>query len=114
MDTLPLYRDDGTLRGFEVDLTFVWLGSVVRLLSSVPGVTNVRRVLLKGDEKIQFLLDGEPCVVSDFWGNGCDFWVGPARADTSCANLVALYNFFTAYKALTIRLLRSARTRRAG
>jgi hypothetical protein len=98
MRTYPENRDDGSLWGFEIPNTWIWIGSIERLLRSVPGASNIRRV--KGDDRrIVFDLHEEKCVVMEPFGDNSRYWIGPEEPKSSTLDLGALREAFARYQS---------------
>ena len=69
MRTYPHIRTDGTIGYFEVSNAFPWsLGPMRRVLSSVNGVSQIRRNWFN-DDRWSFLFQGRRCVVHEPWGD---------------------------------------------
>lgn len=75
MKTYPHTRDGGSLIGFEVTSTWFVLGPLMRVLRSVPGVTDVRRVWFS-DDRVLFNFHGLPATVNEPWGDSSRYWIG--------------------------------------
>ena len=78
MRTYPIVDDDGSLRGFEIDLP-VSNRPIIRVLRSTKGVTEVTRTWFNED-RIKFLFNGEPFVVNEPYGDNSRYWIGPASS----------------------------------
>lgn len=50
-------------------------GPLLKLLKSVPGVTDVRRVWFR-DDRVVFKFHGIPAVVNEPWGDNSRYWIG--------------------------------------
>lgn len=85
MRTYPIVRPDGSLHAFEIRNSFVWIGTLLRLLRSANGVADVKRNY-SDDDRIKFRFRGEPCVVNEPWGDSSRYWIGP-EDPKSAANL---------------------------
>jgi hypothetical protein len=75
MWTHPIYRPDGSLHAFEIRNLTVWIGTIMNLLRSVDGVTDVRRSH-KDDDRVEFLFKGEPYSVLEPWGDNSRYLIG--------------------------------------
>jgi hypothetical protein len=75
MWTHPIYRPDGSLHAFEIRNLAVWIGTIMNLLRSVDGVTEVRRSH-KDDDRVVFLFKGEPYSVLEPWGDNSRYLIG--------------------------------------
>lgn len=82
MKTYPILRPNGSLRGFEITSAWLTFRPLLRLLRSVPGVTDVRRNWFK-DDRVTFNFHGKPAVVSEPWGDNSRYWVGLQEPDAS-------------------------------
>ena len=86
---------------------WVWIGSLLRILRSVPGVTAVRRV--RGtDERIRFSLHGEDCQVLEPFRDNSRYWIGPTEAQGSAADLTELHEAFARYHTPPVMFIRRA------
>ena len=82
MRTFPIYRPDGSLLAFEIWNTWIWIGSLLRILRAVPGVSDVRRER-SGDNRITFRFMSLAYVVNEPWGDNSRYWIGPAAPEES-------------------------------
>jgi hypothetical protein len=95
----PVAPDEDRPYAFEVPnwrLSF-WRNTLVRVLESVPGVTEVRRggSWFSGDEnRAYFLFHGVPFVVWEPWGDNSRYWIGPADTKAPAPGLGALMQAF--------------------
>jgi hypothetical protein len=104
MKTYPEYRDDGALWGFEIQQTWVWIGTILRILRSVPGVSNVQRA--SGDDRrVLFTLNSEPCIVLEPFGDNSRYWIGPEHPKTSALDLTSLHAEFASHRSPIMKLL---------
>ena len=72
--------EDGRCRAFEIEHTFVWIGTIARLLAGVSGVTDVyaRRLFRSPDDiRLSFRYLGRECIVWEPWGDSSRYWIGP-------------------------------------
>jgi len=102
MRTYPLNSDNGERFGFEINHTWIWIGSIVRILRSVPGVSEVRRVR-GGAERIKFLLDHEKFVILEPYGDSSRYWIVPEGPSESTADQTKLHHAFAAYRNPLVR-----------
>lgn len=77
------YPDEGTKLdytvGFEIDNVYVSLSKVASILSSINGVTQVKRRRLFSkwqDIHIWFNYKGHKCVVIEPFGDNSHYWIG--------------------------------------
>lgn len=82
MKTYPIVRDNGTLHAFEITSTWLSFGSLLKLLKSVPGVTDVKRNWFN-DDRVSFKFHGKEAVVHEPWGDNNRYWVGFKVPDES-------------------------------
>src|SRR5437016_3983549 len=97
MKTYAYRRDDGSLRGFEISNVWVSMLALKRILRSVQGVSDVRRRFFS-DDRIEFVLHGETCVVHEPFGDNSRYWIGPANAGTSTLDIAPLHDAFEQYQ----------------
>jgi len=104
MKTYALWREDGTLRGFEIANLWVPLRIVAAVLNSVEGVESVRWNR-SSENRLEFTYRGERCVVHEPFGDNSRYWIGPKEAGVSDLNISALRNAFEQYRNPIVRLL---------
>lgn len=104
MKTTPILRSDGSLVGFELDNTWLYLGTVKRVLRSVPGVANIKRVWFR-DVRYYFQYQGTTCVVLEPYGDSSEYWIGPEDPDRCTADIRPLHTAFQGYRNPLIRIL---------
>ena len=75
MWTHPIYRPDGSLHAFEIRNSTVWIGTIMRLLRSAEGVSDVRRTRTN-DDRIAFLFRDQPYSVEEPWGDNSRYLIG--------------------------------------
>jgi hypothetical protein len=79
MKTNPLPDERGQTVGFVIDNVYVSLSTVVRVLSHVDGVSDVRkrRLFSKWNEiHIWFRYKNQVCVVWEPHGDSSEYWIG--------------------------------------
>ena len=96
MKTYPITRPDGSLRAFEITSAWVSFRPLYRILSSVQGVSDVKRNWFKNN-RIIFKYRGEPFVVNEPWGDNSRYWVGPEDPDASELDITPLHQAFRNY-----------------
>ena len=101
MKTYPIKRDDGTMLAFEVTSTWVLFAPLLRILTSVEGVTDVARQRFK-DDRVTFRFHGQPFVVNDRYGDNSRYWIGPGEPNSCRADAQPLERAFSQYKGLTV------------
>jgi hypothetical protein len=98
METYPILRSDGSLRGFEISSAWVTFGRLLRILSSIEGVTDVRRNWFS-DNRITFNFHGIPAVVHEPWGDNSRYWVGLHNPDdTPEIDITPIHTAFKRYR----------------
>ena len=97
MKTYPLLRDDGELHGFEIGNTWISIGAILRLIRSVPGVSEVRRVWFR-EEHVKFLYQGAPFEVWEPFGDNSRYWIGPEVPGPDTPNMTAIHSAFVEYQ----------------
>jgi hypothetical protein len=81
MKTYPHVREDGTTAYFEISNAFPWSwGFMRRVLASVPGVSDFKRIR-SNDDRFAFVYLGRRCVVNEPFGDNSRYWIGPVEKD---------------------------------
>ena len=81
MKTYPHIREDGTISYFEISNAFPWSwGFIRRVLASVQGVTDFKRVR-SSDDRFAFVYLGRSCVVNEPFGDNSRYLIGPVEND---------------------------------
>jgi hypothetical protein len=102
MKTYPIFRDNGSLRGFEISNTWLSFRSLFNILRSVAGVTEVQRIRL-GDDRVSFLFLGVPCVVHEPFGDNGRYWIGAEEA-ANTLDITALHLAFQSHQGAFAQL----------
>jgi hypothetical protein len=103
METYPIRRPDGSLHAFEISNTFIWMGTIRRILSSVDGVSSIRRQL-RSDDRLTFIFNGDPWIVHEPWGDNSRYWIGPRDAANHSLVVEPVHDAFVRYKSLFLRV----------
>ena len=102
MKTYPIFRSDGSLRGFEVTSTWSAFGPLCNLLRSVEGVSDVRRNWFN-DDRISFKFHGKPAVVNEPWGDNSRYWIGLEHPDAAPeVDIEPLHQAFRKYRGILL------------
>lgn len=105
MRTYPIWRANGSLRGFEITSTWLTFWPLLKLLRSVPGVTEVRRNWFK-DDRVTFQFQGKAAVVNEPWGDSSRYWVGLKEPDASPETDIApIHEAFKNYRSFLVATL---------
>ena len=89
MKTYPELDQSGLTIAFEVEMGYVSLATVVRIIEGVDGVSQVckRRMFSRWEEiHAWFRYQGAECVVWEPFGDSSRFWIGqkaPDKVDVS-------------------------------
>ena len=105
MKTYPILRTDRSLHGFEIDNAWISFERLGDILCSVDGVSDVRRVDFS-DDRMEFLLNGELCVVHEPFGDNSRYWIGPRDAANSTLDISPVHNAILAYNSPAIKILK--------
>jgi hypothetical protein len=74
----------------------------LKLLRSIPGVTEVRRNWFNQD-RIVFRFHGKAAVVNEPWGDNSRYWVGLVDPDASPEiNIAPIHEAFRRYRGFTV------------
>jgi hypothetical protein len=103
LKTYPLRRDDGSVHAFEIGNAFISMGAIRRMLSSVDGVTSIKRQF-RSDDRLTFSFNGVPWVVHEPWGDNSRYWVGPTEAKDHGFDVAPIHDVFARYRSPLIRL----------
>lgn len=102
MKTYPIFRPDGSLRGFEITSSWFTFRPMLKLLRSVPGVTDVRRNWFK-DDRVTFKFHGKAAVVNEPWGDNSRYWVGLEDPDASIdLDIASIHEAFRRYRGFLV------------
>jgi hypothetical protein len=105
MRTYPIVRPDGSLRGFEITSTWLTLWPLLKLLRSVPGVTDVRRTWFN-DDRVMFKFHKANAVINEPWGDNSRYWVGLEDPDASPEiDISPIHEAFKRYRGLLVATL---------
>ena len=110
MKTYPIIRSDGTLRGFEIGVTFTTLRQIMEILHSADGVSSVRRTA-GSDDRLQFEYDGETCVLHEPFGDNSRYWIGPAFPENSTVDMRPLQKVFASSDNVLEKVVRAVGVR---
>jgi hypothetical protein len=101
MRTYPHRRDDGTVAYFEISNAIPWsLGFMRRVLTSVQGATDFRRIRFS-DDRYAFRYSGRECVVHEPFGDNSRYWVGPVEKEPPI-DMAAVQDAFSRFTVLSI------------
>jgi hypothetical protein len=102
MRTYPEFRADGSLRYFEVSSAWLVFGPLLRILRSVPGVSQVRRRWFN-DDRVTFEYLGIPAVVHEDYGDSSRYWVGLRDPESSPqVDISPIHEAFRRYRGFLI------------
>ncbi len=108
MHTYPHVSEaTGETLGFEIELVYISLAAVARLLSSIEGVSDLRRrrPFTRFDEvHIRFQYKGTECVVWEPFGDNSRYWIGQ-RESSPTVDMTELEKAFQDYSPPLIRTL---------
>lgn len=82
--------DQGRIHAIEIDMWYVDLKTLVDLIRSVEGVSDVtvrRRLSLSGEKRASFRFRGVECLIVEPWGDGPEYWIGPAHDGVATPDL---------------------------
>jgi hypothetical protein len=100
--TYPLKNDEnGWQFGFEVDSVFLTLRRIVNLLSSVEGISNLRRRRLfdlTNQYHIEFDFSGDSFVVLEPFGDNSRYWIVPREPNRTRKDISAIEKVFIEYQ----------------
>lgn len=104
MKTYPIKRADGYLQAFEIGNSFVSIGTIKRLLRSVPGVSDLKRSF-RSDDRLTFTLYGALWVVHEPWGDSSRYWIGPKDPAHHFLRVEDVHNAFLLHRGPFCRLV---------
>lgn len=112
MKTYQIAREGAPPLAFEIDHVYLSRGTIVRLLNTVEGVTEVHlggRFGSSDDIRIEFKCQGQDYIVMELFGDNSRYWVGPKgrKDDVAVAsNIGKIKSAFDGYKPpLPVKLL---------
>jgi hypothetical protein len=112
MKTYPIVQEGAPPFAFEIDHVYLLRRTIVRLLNTVEGVTEVHlggRFGSSDDIRIEFKCQGHDYIVMEPFGDNSRYWVGPkgGKADVAAAsNIGKIKSAFDGYKPpLPVKLL---------
>jgi hypothetical protein len=105
MQTHPIWKEDGSLLGFEITSTWLTMRALLRLLRSVSGVTDVRRQWFN-DDRVIFKFCGKNAVVNEPWGDNSRYRIGLEEPHASPgADIRPIHEAFRCYRGLPVMSL---------
>jgi len=94
--------ESGQPRAFEVSVVAISIRSIVSILQTVEGVSEVKaRRLFSGtspDVHVRFLCYGQPFMVLEPYGDSSKYWIGPESDITVPHNTDNLVKAFEQYQ----------------
>jgi len=103
LKTYPIRRSDGFLHAFEIGNAFISMGAIRRILSSVDGVSSIRRQP-RSDDRLAFNVNGVPWVVHEPWGDNSRYWIGPRDPQHHSFDVNRIHEAFAQYRSPLFRL----------
>ncbi len=82
---------------FEIENAYISLTSIVGLIASVDGATDVKKRKLfakKDDVHIEFNYMGKPYIVWEPFGDNSRYWIGPKNGPDSALDIQGLEEVF--------------------
>ena len=112
MKTYPIVKEGANPFAFEIDHVYLSRRTIVRLLNTVEGVTEVHLGGCFGssdDIRIEFKCQGHEYIVMEPFGDNSRYWIGPkgGKDDVpAAANIGKIKSAFERYKPpLSVKLL---------
>ena len=103
MRTYPLRPNDGPVAAFEIGNALIGKRTIARILSAVPGVTDVARG--RGEGRLTFVYQGEPCIVWEPYGDNSRYWIGPEKGMETRLDMGPVLLGFSRYKPALLRVI---------
>jgi hypothetical protein len=103
MRTYPIRRNDGSVAAFEIGNALLGRRSIARILSAVPGVENVARG--RGDDRLTFVYQEEPCIVWEPYGDSSRYWIGPEKGMETRLDMGPVLLAVSRYKPALLRII---------
>lgn len=101
---MRIYQDGNVIPssagGFEIDNTFVPLNTIVRILRSIDGVTQIkkRRLFSKWEDiHIWFKYNNRDFIVLEPYGDNSRYWIG-LEEEVDHIDIKAIHMAFESYK----------------
>lgn len=108
MKTYPIFRNNGSLHGFEIDNFWISFENLTKILRSVEGVTDIKTIDYS-DDRMTFLFNGELCVVHEPFGDNSRYWIGPRDAANSILDITPFHSAIQAYNLPVIKFWKCLR-----
>jgi hypothetical protein len=109
--TYRITRPDGWLHAFEISKTFISMGAIRSILSSVDGVSCLVRQF-RSDDRLLFF-GNTPWIVHEPWGDSSRHWIGPREAENHSLDVRLIHHAFVQYRPPFSRVWELPRRRRA-
>jgi hypothetical protein len=113
MKTYPITRPDGSMRGFEIGLTFTSLRRITEILRSADGVSGIRPTA-GTDDRLMFVYGGETCVVHEPFGDNSRYWIGPAFPESSTLDIRPIEQVFAHSDSVLQKVMKAIGVRQNG
>jgi len=101
MDTFPITRSSKSRPyAFEVENAYITAGTAVRVLRTVPGVTNIqlRRPFRQSQYLVAFAFADREYVVVEPFGDNSRFWIGPKEPELGEGDVTPIEEAFLTYR----------------
>ena len=101
MKTYSLEDENGFQFGFEIDNIYIGLGKIIRLLSTLGGISKIKRRRLfdcKNEYHIEFDYLGEKIVVLEPYGDNSRYLIYPKETPDCKIDISEIENAFKQYK----------------
>jgi hypothetical protein len=109
MNTYPLYNPDGRMFAFEIEIVYIGVKKIAKLLNSCDGVSDIRVRKIFGadsDIHIDFLYAGNAFIVWEPYADSSRYWIGPKDDANKQIDFGPIESVFRQYRPSTaIKLL---------
>lgn len=101
MKTYKINDNNGNPFAFEIENLYISLRKIVKILSSVEGVTNINARQLfehSRENHIEFEYFGEQFVIWEPFGDNSRYWIGPKEPEIRTERIIEIENIIKKYK----------------
>lgn len=108
METFPVTKEGGRQTAFQIDNVYVSRRGLVKLLTKLTGVTDVRlrgRFGSSDEVRVEFKYLGRDYQVWEPFGDNSRYWIGPKNPENEAVGIAGLESAFKQYRPPVHRAL---------
>jgi len=101
MKTYPLLDESEFKVGFEIENVYIGLGNIVKLISTIDKVKNVKRRRIfdfKKENHLEFDYCGDRFIVLEPFGDNSRYWIGPKEKPNKGIDISDIEKVFKSYQ----------------